>query len=422
MIRERFSNWWMNGSWKNQIRNSQSMIHQFNLLNDSVCTSCQRYLISGGRLCMLRLTHGRNLRRSIERSTNLDHSFWTSRKSRRIMLSSWWKIVLQCPAYWIQCLHLFLRFLLTYSLLFCFNHQPVSSNYIFSTTLKLANVSLLLKKSSHCPDELSNYRPVSYLSFVLKLIERVIFLFATTSQFYMPFPISTDGREQSIVSETTSDCIAEMKQWTYRNKMKFNVGKTDTILVYSGSSRIKPNDISIEVGEENIKPSSSVRNLGITLDSNLNLGNHIKIICKRAQFHIQKISWIRRYLDQESTTRLMSAFVLSLLENGNSILFGLPDKLLKWLQSIQHAAARVVSGRRKFDHISDVLRSLHWLPIRLRIEFKIVPLVFRCVSGDAPSYLRELVKPYQPNRNLRFSDNSLDLVVQCRSSHRATRS
>ena len=106
----------------------------------------------------------------------------------------------------------------------------------------------------------------------------------------MPFPISTDGREQSIVSETTSDCIAEMKQWTYRNKMKFNVGKTDTILVYSGSSRIKPNDISIEVGEENIKPSSSVRNLGITLDSNLNLGNHIKIICKRAQFHIQKIS------------------------------------------------------------------------------------------------------------------------------------
>ena len=115
-------------------------------------------------------------------------------------------------------------------------------------TLKLANVSPLLKKSSHCPDELSNYRPVSYLSFVLKLIERVIFLFATTSQFYMPFPISTDGREQSIVSETTSDCIAEMKKWTYRNKMKFNVGKTDTILVYSGSSRIKPNDISIEVG------------------------------------------------------------------------------------------------------------------------------------------------------------------------------
>jgi hypothetical protein len=193
--------------------------------------------------------------------------------------------------------------------------------------------------------------------------------------------------------------------------MKFNVGKTDTILVYSGSSRIQPKDISIEVGEESIKPSSSDRNLGFTLNSNLTLENHIKVICKRAHFHIQRISRIRRYLDQESTTRLMSAFVLSLLDNGNSILFGLPYKLLKRLQSIQHSAARVVSERRKFDHISDVLRSLHWLPIWFRIEFKIAMLVFRCVSGDAPSYLRELVKPYQPTSDLRFGDNSLDLVV-----------
>ena len=86
--------------------------------------------------------------------------------------------------------------------------------------------------------------------------------------------------------------------------MKFNVEKTDTILVYSGFSRIQPKDISIEVGEESIKPSSFVRNLGFTLDSDLTLENHIKGICKRAQFHIQRISRIRRYLDQESTTTL----------------------------------------------------------------------------------------------------------------------
>jgi hypothetical protein len=235
--------------------------------------------------------------------------------------------------------------------------------------------------------------------------------FSDDTQLYMSFPITTDGKEQRIVSETTSDCIAELKHWTDRNKMKFNVGKTDTILVYSGSSRIQPKDVSIEVGEENIKPSLSVRNLGFTLDSNLTLENHIKGICKRAHFYIQRISRIRRYLDPESTTRLMSAFVLSLFDNGNSILFGLPDKLLKRLQSIQHAAARVVSGRREFDHISDVLRSLHCLPMRFRTEFKIATLVFRCVSGDAPSYLRELVKPYQPTRELRSGDNSLDLVV-----------
>ncbi len=120
---------------------------------------------------------------------------------------------------------------------------------------------------------------------------------------------------------------------------------------------------------------------------------------------------IRIYLDQESTTRLMSAFFLSLLDNGISVLFGPHDRLLKRLQSIQHTAARGVSGRRKFDYISDVLKSLHWLPIRFRIEFKIATPAFRCVNGDAPSYLLELVKPYQPTRNLRSADNSLDLVV-----------
>ena len=85
----------------------------------------------------------------------------------------------------------------------------------------------------------------------------------------------------------------------------------------------------------------------------------------------------------------MSAFVLSLLDN------------------ISTCGA---SGQRKFDHISDVLRFHHWLPIRFPIEFKIAMLVFQCVSGKAPSYLRELVKPLKPTRNLRSGDNSPDLA------------
>jgi hypothetical protein len=72
----------------------------------------------------------------------------------------------------------------------------------------------------------------------------------------------------------------------------------------------------------------------------------------------------------------MPAFFLSLLYNGNFIIFRLPGKLLKLLRSVQHTAARVVSGRRKFHQISDVLKSLHWLPIRFPIEFKIATLAF----------------------------------------------
>lgn len=72
-------------------------------------------------------------------------------------------------------------------------------------------------------------------------------------------------------------------------KQKFNVGKTENIFVYPRTVRIKPKDIQIEVGGENIKSSPSVRNLGLVLDANFTLENHVKCICMRAQFHNHSI-------------------------------------------------------------------------------------------------------------------------------------
>ena len=57
------------------------------------------------------------------------------------------------------------------------------------------------------------------------------------------------------------------------------------------------------------------------------------------------------------------------------------------LQSVQKAAARFITGTRKYDHITPVLRNLHWLPVRQRIIFKIATLMYRCLNGLAPSYL-----------------------------------
>ena len=78
----------------------------------------------------------------------------------------------------------------------------------------------------------------------------------------------------------------------------------------------------------------------------------------------------------------------------NSLLFGLPDKLIHRLQLIQHRAARLITDTKKHNHITTVMRSLHWLPIRSRIIFKILLLVYKTLHGLAPAYLTELVKPY----------------------------
>jgi hypothetical protein len=79
------------------------------------------------------------------------------------------------------------------------------------------------------------------------------------------------------------------------------------------------------------------------------------------------------------------ALVISQLDYGNSLLVGFPNSQLERLQRVQNSAARFISGARRFDDITPILRSLHWLPIKQRIIFKMAVFVFRCLIGFAPS-------------------------------------
>ena len=85
----------------------------------------------------------------------------------------------------------------------------------------------------------------------------------------------------------------------------------------------------------------------------------------------------------------MQAFISCRLDYCNSLLFGISDRLLRRLQSVQNVAARLVTGARRCDHITPVLRQLHWLPVRQRIVFKIAGLVHQSLVGLAPAYLAD---------------------------------
>ncbi|XP_046581762.1 uncharacterized protein LOC124289200 [Haliotis rubra] len=135
---------------------------------------------------------------------------------------------------------------------------------------------------------------------------------------------------------------------------------------------------------------------------------------KRAYFHIRNIGLIRRYLDQHSTIALVQAHVTSRLDYCNSLLFWLPNHLIKKLQQVQNTAARVVRRKRKFDNIQPVLQDLHWLPVRYRIQYKILVLVFLSLHNKAPDYLSSLLTRYHPPRTLRSCDKFLLTVPSSR--------
>ena len=105
---------------------------------------------------------------------------------------------------------------------------------------------------------------------------------------------------------------------------------------------------------------------------------------------------------------MVHAFVTTHLDYCNSLYYGLPKKQIKRLQGIQNTAARLVTGTRKYDHITPILRELHWLQVDTRIIFKYLLITFKCIHGLAPKYLSDLLT-LKKNRGLR-SDNKLLLV------------
>ncbi len=107
---------------------------------------------------------------------------------------------------------------------------------------------------------------------------------------------------------------------------------------------------------------------------------------------------------------LSHAFMTSRLDYCNALLGGCSTRLIIKLQMVQNAAARVLTRTRKYDHISAVLSTLHWLPIKHRIDLKILLIIYKALNGSAPQYLSKLLSHYSPPRLLR-SQNSGHLII-----------
>ena len=109
---------------------------------------------------------------------------------------------------------------------------------------------------------------------------------------------------------------------------------------------------------------------------------------------------------------LASALVLSRIDYGDIILVGLPKYQKNRLQSLINTAARLITGTRKYDHISPVFRDLHWLKIDERIDYKVLLLMFKCLRNEGPAYLSidlEMLSSIPGKQKLR-SANSLKIV------------
>ena len=193
-----------------------------------------------------------------------------------------------------------------------------------------------------------------------------------------------------------------------KNMLKLNDEKTEFLLIASPySQKLLHDDASVLVDKSSVSRSKSARNIGVIFDDEMLLKDHISTVCKTAFFHLRNIGQIRKYLTQDACITLVHSLVSSRIDYCNSLLVNLPACSLEKLQRVLNTAARIVSLRPKSDHITPVLISLHWLPVKQRINYKVILYVFRCLHDLAPSYLMDLLQLYTPNRDLRSADKGL---------------
>ena len=243
-----------------------------------------------------------------------------------------------------------------------------------------------------------------------------VHMYADDTQLYLPFDLH-NAESETNTRKRMELCIVDINAWMTSNKLKLNDDKTELIVITSKYLQSRPTNSCFQIVSTPIHASPSARNLGIIFDNTLSMDDHIKNVCKSAYFHIRNINKIRKILDNDAAATLVHALVTSRLDNGNALLCGITEKQLNKLQLAQNSAARMLTRTRKFDHISSILIKLHWLPIRHRINFKLIMLTWKALHDMAPNYLCELLLPYTPKRTLRSTDKLLLTTPRTLSSY-----
>jgi hypothetical protein len=197
------------------------------------------------------------------------------------------------------------------------------------------------------------------------------------------------------------------------NRLKLNTDKTEVLWCATSRRHRQLPTTPTRIGNDLIKSSTSVRDLGVYLDTDLSMRSHVHNTVSKCFVVLRQLRNIRRSVPASANQILIVSLVLTKLDYGNAVLYGLLAHLIRRLQSVMNAAARSIAGLRRSEHIITMLTGFHWLRVSELIDFKLATLTYRCLHGVAPSYLScdlRRLADIPSRRRLRSSaSNALDV-------------
>src|SRR6218665_2726795 len=207
----------------------------------------------------------------------------------------------------------------------------------------------------------------------------------------------------------------QLKYMMRSNRLCLNSEKTEFLWCATSRRCLHLDTRELSVCGSLIRPVIVARDLGVMLHSDLSMKVHVARTVSRCFRQLRLLRGCIKSLPFEAARAAVAAFVTSQVDRNNSLLVGAPKYFLDCLQSVLNAAARLLCNRRKYDHVTPLLRDvLHWLPVPLRVEFKTCLLVYKALHGAAPGYLLDYCKETHSSASgLRLrSTDKCDLLVR----------
>jgi Reverse transcriptase (RNA-dependent DNA polymerase) len=218
-------------------------------------------------------------------------------------------------------------------------------------------------------------------------------------------------------STDRGECAAELatiaiRDWYTSNGMLLNVDKSDALIAGTRAQLAKCNDKqSINAAGSSIVCSNKLKSLGVIIDDKLSLDQWVGSIVSSCNYHLRAFQHIRPVLNDDLAEMVGRAIVLSRLDYCNSLLAGISQSNLNRLQNIQNRCLRIIKRLPFRCHITSELASMHWLPVRERIVYKLAVLTYVARTTNQPEYLAELLNAPAPIRSLRSGADVSRLVV-----------
>ena len=117
----------------------------------------------------------------------------------------------------------------------------------------------------------------------------------------------------------------------------------------------------------------------------------------------------------EVSKTIATALVSSKLDYCNGLLYNITKRELNRIQGVQNCLARVVTRPPRYSRTTLLLKSLHWLPVCFRIQFKICLVTYKALCNNQPIYLKEMLEPPKRTRDLRSSDQNVLFVPRIKT-------